>query len=148
MAQENDSAQEPTEPPGERRLRRALAEGQVPRSRELVMACQLLAFSLMVLATVPDAPYMLLKLCHLCFQLYGTDTKEPSFLADGLVDAAETLLVFALPLLVILVAASVVGSLLTGGLIFSPRAVRPKWQKLSLTNRESGGYSPSSCCLS
>ena len=131
MSREHDSAQEPTEPPGERKLRQARSEGQVPRSKELVMACQLLLFSLVLMAVIPDIPESLVKLCHLTLQLYPQETLDTSYLLNRLQVAGSAIVRFAVPLLALTTVAAIAGSLMTGGLVFAPKAARPKLERIS-----------------
>ena len=131
MSREHDSAQEPTEPPGERKLRQARSEGQVPRSKELVMACQLLLFTLTLLALTPDIPDSLVKLCNLTLQLYSQEVSDTGYLFNRLQIAGSTLVRFAIPLFALTTIAAIAGSLMTGGLVFAPKAARPKLERIS-----------------
>ena len=131
MSREHDSAQEPTEPPGERKLRQSRAEGQVPRSRELIMACQLLLFSLLLLAVIPDIPLSLVQLCQLTLHLDQREVTDISYLLIKLWSAGRALASFMIPLLLIITAAAIVGAYATGGLILSLKAAQPRWDRLN-----------------
>ncbi|WP_281647152.1 EscU/YscU/HrcU family type III secretion system export apparatus switch protein [Parendozoicomonas sp. Alg238-R29] len=131
MSREHDSAQEPTEPPGERKLRQSRAEGQVPRSKELVMALQLLAFSFFLLIIGPSAPDSLVQLCRLTLGMHPAEIVDASYMISRLQFSGSVIVGFALPLLAIITVAAIVGSLMTGGLILSLKAARPKWERLN-----------------
>ncbi|MCL6269533.1 flagellar biosynthesis protein FlhB [Sansalvadorimonas sp. 2012CJ34-2] len=131
MSREHDSAQEPTEPPGERKIRQSRAEGQVPRSKELVMACQLLLFCLILLLITPAIPSSLVELCQLTLSFDNTESTDPGYLFSRLLASGLAVSGFAIPLLFIVTVAAIAGSLMTGGLIMSFKAAQPKWNRLN-----------------
>jgi len=117
-----DSDLEKTEAPSPRRLAKAREEGQVARSRELSTFLALLAggvgFSILGsgwVAHTMDALRGGLMLTH-------RDAFEPHALGEHLgAFAADALLAIA-PLLALIVAATVAGSLLMSGFVFSTKA--------------------------
>ena len=125
-----DSDQEKTEQPTEKRLRESREKGEVARSRDLSGAMVVLAGVLALIGTGDNAWRHAQRLFSI-----GLDYSRVSLLTDTLPGRAlhaamlEALGLFW-PIAVATVLATLVGPLLLGGLNFSVQALEPKFERL------------------
>src|SRR6266545_3514793 len=121
MAEDNDL--ERTEPPSQRRLEQAREEGQVARSRELATFLLLFAagggFYQMGSGLVQQMGQSL----KAALSISHADALDSHGLTHRLHTLSQEALMTALPLLSLLIAASLVAPLLLGGWLFSVKAV-------------------------
>ena len=137
-------AAEKTEQPTPRRLEKALEEGKIPQSQELTSAATLLSLLLSLALLGPS----LLRWCKVQIESgFGTVPVRASadtpygvttgVFADGgtfLHMAQQTtidLIVVLLPILTALMIASLLASVVVGGLTFTPAALRLRWDAIN-----------------
>lgn len=125
-----DSDVEKTEPASGRRLEKARAEGQVPRSRELGAFLVLLS----AVATFWIAgPWLMQRMAALLRRGLTLDlqlTQEPQLMLVRFADLSFDAVLGFLPLLVALVVAAVLGPLLLGSWNFAPSTLMPDLTRL------------------
>ena len=126
----DDSAEKTEEPTG-RRLEKARAEGQLPRSIELPVAAMSLGavgfFSLMGGWLFNGMSQLFVS--QLEFDRKITDKAEllPGLFAQAVVDA----FLLILPIMLLMYFIAIVSTVLSGGLVFSMGMVMPKFSKLN-----------------
>jgi len=127
-----DSAQDRTEEPTARRLRKARDDGQVPRSMELPAAAIVIGS---MLTFFVSGGWMMSRLTEVFAHGFVIDPKSiqkplllPSVFAEQMMSAASVVL----PVVLLTAVLAVVASSLTGGFLFSLKAAMPKASKLSL----------------
>lgn len=125
-------AQDRTEEPTARRLNKARAEGQVPRSMELPAA--VIVISAMLTFFV-SGTWMMTRLTDVFAHGFVFDVKAiqkplllPMVFAEQLMAAA----VVILPVALLTVILAIIASSVTGGFLFSVKAALPKASKLSI----------------
>ncbi|MGB3462001.1 MAG: flagellar biosynthesis protein FlhB [Rhodanobacter lindaniclasticus] len=126
----DDSDQEKTEQPTEKKLRESREKGEVPRSRDLSGALVVLAG----VAALMNSGQSALEHARRIFALglgYSRDALFTDALAGSALRAAmhEALLLFA-PVAIATLLAALAGPLLLGGLNFSTEALQPKFERL------------------
>ena len=130
MAEENDNSQEKTEEATPRRLEKAREEGQTARSRELATMAVLLAGAGGLLMFGSHLGAALEAIMRDSFTLERSaifDTRHMSL--QLLASAREAALALA-PILLLLLVAAIAGSVALGGLLFSGKAIEPKFSRL------------------
>lgn len=130
MAEDNDSSQDKSEEPTERRIEKAREEGQVPRSKELNTTFILMAGAAGLLTFGSQIGQRLINVMSASFSFTreaAFDTKQMSLY---LVNAAIEVASIILPFLIVLFVAAIVGSIALGGMLFSAKAMAPKFSKL------------------
>jgi flagellar biosynthetic protein FlhB len=125
----NDSS-ERTEEPTEQRLRKAREEGQVARSVELSTAAILVAATLFFSLS---GSYLFHRLGALFINQLQFDRKVmdkaellPAIFFQSIIDG----FVMILPIMVLLAVVALLSTVMSGGLIFSPKMMLPKFSKL------------------
>ena len=125
-------AQDRTEEPTARRLNKARAEGQVPRSMELPAAAIVIGA---MLTFFVSGSWMMTRLTDVFAHGFVFDPKSiqkplllPSVFAEQLTAAA----LVVLPVVLLTVVLAIIASSLTGGFLFSVKAAMPNASKLSL----------------
>lgn len=122
---------ERTEEPTARRLNKAREEGQVARSVELPAAVVVIGA---ILVMVLLGGWMMAHLTSLFAQGFVFDRKtldRPELLSGVFAGQLGEGFVLILPVMLFTVVAAVVGAAMTGGYLFSLKAVLPKAEKLS-----------------
>lgn len=127
---EQSSGQDRTEEPTARKLRKAREEGQVARSTELPAATIVIGSFLLILTM---GGWLMTRLADLFVGSFVFNLKTlakpemlPTVFADRLIDV----FVLFLPLIVLTIVLAVVASGMTGGYLFSVKAIAPKASKL------------------
>ena len=131
MADDQNSAQERTEEPSQRRLEKAKKDGEVPRSRELVTTCMFLGG---VSAMMAFSPYMSGQFQQLFTQnleLRPEILLDQSQMAKHLGESVLTGISALLPVFAVILFSVLTGSLLMGGWAFSHKQYQPKLSRLS-----------------
>ena len=126
-----DDAQEKTEEPGERRLKQAREEGQVPRSKDMTAAVVILVLSLLFTALSHWFTEPLLQFSQNCLQFQWTEATDPGHMLALMSSARSLLLSLLVTLTLIVLLSATAGAWLMGGVIFSGKLVRPKWQRMN-----------------
>jgi flagellar biosynthetic protein FlhB len=125
-----DDSSERTEEPTEQRLRKAREEGQVARSVELSTAAILVAATLFFSLSGSYLFHRLgvLFINQLQFDRKVMDKAEllPAIFFQSIIDG----FVMILPIMVLLAVVALLSTVMSGGLIFSPKMMLPKFSKL------------------
>lgn len=126
-----DSDLEKTESPSPRRLEKAREEGQIARSRELSTFLALLAAGAGFAALGPRWVTHTLEALQGSLTLSRRDAFEPRALGERLTGFSIDALIAVAPILGMIVAATIAGSLLLSGFIFSTKSFSPDFGRLS-----------------
>ena len=121
--------EERTEEPTAKRKREARLDGQLARSPELVAWGQLLAASLLIRLSITLGGHSLLELMDQMDKALAQP--EPGTALRLLGTAAQGAALALAPLAGGMFVLGVVGNLAQIGLAFSPRALKPKWQRVN-----------------
>ena len=131
MAEESDDSQEKTEEATPRRLEKAREEGQTARSRELATMAVLLAGAGGLLVFGASIGRAFADIMRNSFSLEREVVFDTNHMALHLLDAAEEAAVAVTPILLLLLLAAIIGSIGIGGLLFSGKAITPKFDRLN-----------------
>jgi flagellar biosynthetic protein FlhB len=129
MAEESDL--EKTEPASPRRLEKAREEGQVARSRELNTFLLLLAGVSVLWMT---GGYMFTTLSGVVRSSMWFDLRilrDTNVMVSEAVDSALQALLMLAPLFGVLVVVAILASVMLGGLVFSGKALEPKFERMN-----------------
>ena len=128
---ENDSGQEKTEEPSEKKLREASEKGQIARSRELTTFLMVISASLFLyfFGAGMIQSFEVIMVNGLSFDRdHAFDLAKMLDLIIALVVESIMLL---MPFFILMVFVAIIGSSLLGGFNFSAQAMSPKFSKLS-----------------
>jgi flagellar biosynthetic protein FlhB len=126
-----DSDQEKTEQPTPKRLQDARDKGQVARSRELGTAAVMVAGSAVLLLGGGPLAAGMGRLLQGGLSLDRSELTNSAAMAPALGHAVVQSLLIATPVLLAVLAASIVAPLALGGWIFSAQALAPKFDRLN-----------------
>ncbi len=126
---EEQQGQEKTEEATPRKLQKAREEGQVARSREL-NSVAIVTFG--ACAAIFVAPNLSQAMLDLTERLFTTAADSQLQMTTVLGEAALDSIWAALPFCVVMFAAGVFSSIGVGGLVFAPKALQPKLERMSL----------------
>jgi flagellar biosynthetic protein FlhB len=126
-----DSDQEKTEQPTPKRLQDARDKGQIARSRELGTAAVMVAGSAVLLLGGGPLAAGMGRLLQGGLTLSRSELTNPAAMAPALGHAVVQSLLIAAPVLLAVLAASIVAPLALGGWIFSAQALAPKFDRLN-----------------
>lgn len=131
MAEENDSSQEKTEEPTQKKLDKAKEEGQVPRSKELNTLLVLIAGS----AGMLIFGGLFYELGITVFQKNFIFSRDVLFdtnqMGIHLYIAASDVALMTLPFFVVVLIAAFAGPMLMGGTQIAPKAIAPKFSRMN-----------------
>ncbi|MVW70018.1 flagellar biosynthesis protein FlhB [Bordetella sp. 15P40C-2] len=129
-----DSDVEKTEPASEQRLTKAREEGQVARSRELNTCFLLLAGAGTLWVTglfVYDRLVHIMRSGMLIEWGPKTDLGDSREMAHAILNGFSSAMVALSPLFLVLVVVAILSSVALGGLVFSAKALEPKFSRLN-----------------
>jgi flagellar biosynthetic protein FlhB len=127
----DDTDQEKTEQPTPKRLQDARDKGQVARSRELGTAAVMVAGSAVLLLGGGPLAAGMGRLLQGGLTLSRPELTNPAAMAPALGQAVVQSLLIVTPVLLAVLAASIVAPLALGGWIFSAQALAPKFDRLN-----------------
>lgn len=127
---ENDSQEDKTLDPTEKRLREAREEGQVPRSRELAGAAMMVGCVGLMLWLAGPFGVRLVNLLRDALRFDLEAVADAGGPVAHFVDVAVELFVLGAPLIGVGLLAAVGGTLAIGGINFAPKALAPKYQRI------------------
>lgn len=133
MAENQDSGQEKTLAPSQRRLDKAREEGQVARSRDLSAALGTFGCVLAVMLTgsyFVQQVYGWMRHSFSTAAINSAQVRDDAILFRILVDVLASGLLVVLPIAVAGMVMGVLGSMALGGLVLSSKALMPKFSKL------------------
>jgi len=126
----DDSSQEKTEEPTTKRLDKAREEGQIPRSKDLTTTAVLLTSTVGLFVFGGIIADSLLRIMRANF----TPTREQIFdtnvMINNLVESMGDVLLALMPFFGCIVIAAIVGPTALGGMLFSTKALAPKWNRM------------------
>lgn len=125
------SSQDKTEQPTEQRLRKAKADGQVARSKELNTALLLLLGSSALLWFADMLMALFVNVLQSSWQLDKDALKRDDLMTTALGEALLQMLGASLPYLLTLFIGSWLAGLLPGGMIFSGKLLGPKMSNMN-----------------
>ena len=125
----NQQGGQKTEKPTPKRLRDAKKKGNVPRSKDLAAAFILTMFTVLVLVA---SPFMMSQIEQMV--LFPLESMNLPFkrsineITDRLILNSAYIL---LPILAIIIIATIAGSMLSGGWVFAPEKIKPKVENMN-----------------
>lgn len=130
MAEEDDSGQEKTEEASARKLEKAREEGQVPRSRELTTTAILLISGIGLYVFAGFMGSRILGLTRENFVISREAIFDPNAMLAHLGSAMFDGFISIMPLVALLVLASIIGPIALGGWLYSPQSMLPKLERM------------------
>jgi flagellar biosynthetic protein FlhB len=130
MAEGDDSSQEKTEEASPRKLEKAREEGQVPRSRDLTSTAVLLIASIGLYIFAGFMGEKIVGLTRENFTLTRATIYDPNAMIAHLVSSIFDGLFSIVPLMILLLIASIVGPIALGGWNYSAKAMEPKLSRM------------------
>ncbi|GGJ80332.1 flagellar biosynthesis protein FlhB [Pseudomonas matsuisoli] len=128
---ESESGADKSEEPTEKRKKDTREKGQIARSKELSTLAVVLAGAGGLIAFGGGLAEMMMTVMRLSFELPRESLLETRFMIQALMAAGELALRATLPLLVLLLVASLLGPLGIGGFLFSGSSLAPKFSKMN-----------------
>lgn len=127
---ENQSAQEKTEDPTERRKEKAREEGQVARSKELQSAALIFGGGLIILmgGSLGEFAFSLMDVHYSLDRNHATD---PAMMSAYLYNGLKMSLSAILPLLIIIWIFGLISGMVPGGLLLSSKAIAPQAKRMN-----------------
>jgi flagellar biosynthetic protein FlhB len=128
---ENENGTEKTEDASSQKIQKSKDDGQVARSKELATASVLISASLALFTFGGQLGYELSLMMKTAFTFERSVLFSPEYLWEHF---SKIIIGLGPPLFLILFMlfiVSILGSTLLGGVIFSQKAMMPKWSKLS-----------------
>ena len=126
-----DSAQDKQLPASEQRLKKARAEGQVVRSRDLGHFLVVAASLGVISALAPVLTQRLRDLLAAALRFDHVTVSSPASMVERLGAVVPDMVVFSLFLGAVVGLMAVVGSLVSGGWVFTMKVLAPKFSKLN-----------------
>lgn len=131
MSEENDSSQEKSEEPTERKLQKAREEGNVARSRELNTSAVLLAGAVSVLLFGPSVSQSMLGIMKFTFS-FDRQASWDTIVALRYLEASIFEALWSLvPVFALLLVAAIVCPIALGGWNFAAKAAAPKASRIN-----------------
>jgi flagellar biosynthetic protein FlhB len=127
---EEDSAQEKTEEPTQKKLDKAREDGQVPRSKELTTSAVVLLGSGGLIFFGGAIANVLLGIASSSFTVSREEMFDTRALFEYLTNSLNAAFMVLMPLFVVLAAAAVAGPVALGGWNFSVKSLQPKFDKI------------------
>lgn len=130
----SDSAQEKTEEPTAHKLNKARQNGEVPRSSELPAAVIVIGVFLLLTLTGGWLANRLTKIFAQGFVFDRQLIEKPMLLPAHFGEQMLSAFIVLLPIIAFTIVAAIVASVMTGGYVFSLKAVLPKGSKINPVN--------------
>ncbi len=130
MAENENSAEDRSLEPTEKRLRDAREEGQVPRSRDLATAVVMLGCVGLMVGMAEPVGIAVAGVLRDALTFDLVEVHAAGGPLAHLVDVAARLFLLATPLIALALFAAVVGTLALGGLNYAPKALQPKFERV------------------
>lgn len=128
----DSSAQDRTEAPTARKLSKAREEGQVARSVELPAAAIMISSTLLLVLMGGWIVHRLMSVFAAGFVFDRKTLDKPLLLPTQFAEALLSALLTVLPLVALTMVMAIIASGMTGGYLFTLKAVAPKASKLSV----------------
>lgn len=127
---ENDSSQEKTEEPTQKKLDKAREDGQVARSKELQSAALVFGGGLIILMGGSLGQFAF-DLMDSHYQLSRSDVTDPAMMTAYLKHGADLAIAAVVPLLTIIWTFGLFSSMIPSGLILSGKAMSPQAKRMN-----------------
>ncbi len=127
---EDESSEERTEEASARRLEEARKHGQVARSRDLAMAMALIAGSVSLLVFANSIGVQILRLATINLSVPRSELLDSHVMVLHMQQGIWVGLHMLFAPLAIMMLATIAGSVLLGGFMFSTESLFPKWDRL------------------
>lgn len=127
----NDSSQERTEEPTEKKLRESREKGQIPRSREFNTMAIMIVGSAVLWMQGAGMAADLQNMLRSSFSIERADLLADHVLFRQMTRVTIEALLVIIPLLAVLFVIALFSPMILGGWSFSLDAVRPKWERVS-----------------
>ncbi|PKF62934.1 flagellar biosynthesis protein FlhB [Psychromonas sp. psych-6C06] len=128
---ENENGTERSEEATPERLRKSKEKGQVARSKELATASVLISAAFSMLVFGDRLAYELSIMMKRAFTFERSVLFSPEYMWIHLTSSFKGLAMPMFTILLMLFIISILGSSLLGGMLFSTKAMMPKWNRLS-----------------
>ncbi|WP_413692385.1 flagellar biosynthesis protein FlhB [Psychromonas sp. KJ10-2] len=128
---ENENGTEKSEQATPDKIRKSKEKGQVARSKELATASVLIAAALSMFVFGDRLAYELSVMMKRAFTFERADIYSPDHMWHALVEGVSGLGLPVFLILLMLFVISVLGSSLLGGMLFSTKAMMPKFSRMS-----------------
>lgn len=128
---ENENGTERSEDATPERIRKSKEKGQVARSKELATASVLISAALSFLVFGDRLAYELSLMMTRAFTFERSVLFSPEYMWIHITSSFKGLAIPMFTILLMLFVISILGSSLLGGMLFSTKAMMPKWSKLS-----------------
>ncbi len=125
-----DSSQEKTEEPSARKLEKAREDGQIPRSKDLTSTAILLSGTLGLFYFGQSMSTSLVNIAHNNLSLSRNEVFDTQAMMANLVSSFYEGFMSLIPLMLLLLAASIIGPIALGGWLFSTKAMAPKINRM------------------
>lgn len=130
VADESDN-EDKTEAPTPQRLEKAREEGQIPRSRELTSLLILLVGVAVLWLGGEAMARRLASLLSSGLHFDHSIVNDPSLILGQIIQLIKQAMLALLPLIVGVVVVAILGPVMLGGLVFSPKSLAFKFDKLN-----------------
>lgn len=130
MAEGEESSQERSLPPTQKKLLDARKKGQIARSRELNTSVMLLSSSAIFFVFGESTSAHLVTLFESSLQIDRFDVFDPTAPLEKIVSVVLSVLVVLSPVFLLLVCACIIGPVLVGGMTFSRESFQPKLSRM------------------
>lgn len=127
-----ESTQDKNQPATPRRLQKARADGQVPRSRDLTHLAVLGGGLVLLWSTLPWAFERLRGAMREGLRFDAVTVREPQRMLERLADALQLALGYYLPLGLAVIAIAVIALVAAGSYALSAKPLMPDWSKIGL----------------
>lgn len=131
MAKENEDGQEKTEEPTAKKLEEARKKGDIPRSKDLNTMLLTLVAAGSLLVFGPGIADVILDIFHYNFSIRREDIFDTQGMFRHLTQSVKEAILGLLPLMAVLVLATLVAPISLGGWNFSTEALTPKFSRLN-----------------
>jgi len=128
---ENENGTDRSEEATPERVRKSKEKGQVARSKELATASVLIAAALAFISFGDRLAFELSVMMKHAFAFDRSVLFSPEYMWLHITSTTKGLAVPMFIILLMLFVISILGSSLLGGMLFSTKAIMPKWSKLS-----------------
>jgi flagellar biosynthetic protein FlhB len=128
---ENENGTDRSEEATPERLRKSKEKGQVARSKELATASVLISAAVAFLFFGDRLAYELSIMMKYAFVFERAALFSPEYMWLHITGSVKGLAMPMLSILIMLFIISILGSSLLGGMLFSTKAMMPKWSRLS-----------------
>ncbi len=126
-----DSDEEKTESPSDRRLERAREEGNIPRSRELSSVLMLVAMASILYGSSQHLKNSMFSLMQAGLSFNRESASMPQYLTERFAELIMPIAKLWIPMLFGIAALVAIANILVGGWYFNPNPLMPKFDRVN-----------------